>query len=294
MRIKARHLCEHAPGFDQFRREATEEFMLQVIEQRLAGMNGQHRLLRLQQAAQGVVGGRGQGQAFGLLDDALVELPVLRRLIGAVDRHHYLARQGAGAVAHQIGRHRAIAQQVPIHRGEEGALEQRLLLHFLDQQIRLAFTDIVEDVLLQIIGPARLVRHLDTLAPQPLYLLLEPVTLLLQVLVPRRGPVIVFQQAQNPRRLDQRHNMQTRPTGPRQRTGMLDSRRQAQGRVDDQQQALVLAHGQTPGSYTSRIDPRVRLWRMPVLIGVKWMSFATYPVPPVGASPLAIAARTPR
>ncbi|MNP41720.1 hypothetical protein D3C76_1354360 [compost metagenome] len=138
-----------------------------------------------------------QCQAFSLLNDPLVELVALRRVGGGIDRCHDLARQSMPLRAHQVDRHRTVAQQMPIHRGEERALEHRLVLHLLDQQVGLPLGDVIQDVPLEVVGPCGFGRHRDPGVAQSLRLVMQPIVLVLQISGSRRGPIPLLEQGQN-------------------------------------------------------------------------------------------------
>lgn len=87
-----------------------------------------------------------------------------------------------------------MAQQTPIQRCEERALEHGLMLHLLDQQIRLHLRDEVKNVLAHVVGPCDFACHLDPPALHLYRLLIEPVAVLLQVGRPGHFAVAFFEQ----------------------------------------------------------------------------------------------------
>lgn len=127
-----------------------------------------------------------------------------------------------------------MAQQTPIQRREERALEHGFMLHLLDQQIGLHLRDMVKDVLTHVIGPCDFGCHLDPPASHLFRLLIEPVAVLLQVGRPGHFAVAFFEQRQNVQRGNQAGNVQARPAGLGQGGAMVYRRRMAQQRVDDQ------------------------------------------------------------
>ncbi|MCY1410858.1 hypothetical protein D9M71_262350 [compost metagenome] len=130
-----------------------------------------------------------QGQSTGLLDDAVISGLPLWRGVGHVHRRHDLARQRRLAGTEQVDRDRAVAQQLPVKRREERALERRLMLDLLEQQVRLHLQHVLQNVILQVVTPGHLGRHLHAGGTQcvclgfQLFMLSKPISLPLRLML---------------------------------------------------------------------------------------------------------------
>lgn len=109
------------------------------------------------------------------------------------------------------------------------------MLHLFDQQVGLHLHDVIENVLLQVIGPGHLCRHHQPPVTHIFRLFLEPVAMVLQVIRARLFPVAFFEQCQEFPGRHQGTDMQARSAGLGQGCGMVHDLGVTQGRVDDQQ-----------------------------------------------------------
>ncbi|MNF01275.1 hypothetical protein D3C80_2002470 [compost metagenome] len=66
------------------------------------------------------------------------------------------------------------------------------MLNFLDQQVGLHFRDIIENVLLQVVGPFRLGGHFKPPVAYMIGVVSEPVALVLQILFASLFPIAFF------------------------------------------------------------------------------------------------------
>lgn len=82
-----------------------------------------------------------------------------------------------------------MAQQLPVKRREEGALERRLMLDLLEQQVRLHLQHVLQNVILQVVTPRHLGRHLHAGGTQcvclgfQLFMLSKPISLPLRLML---------------------------------------------------------------------------------------------------------------